>query len=166
MLVVSVKRNLSPPYTEAVATGAGCLDDLAIARADGVQEKLRGFAVPAPQTAGSFLRRFTLGHIRQFDKAMRKVHLRAFRLLGIKKGDRLTLDFDSSYIRSRTSRREGADPTYLKRYAHHPLFCHVAEFGTILHAKLRRGTAHTAKGIVAFVDESLQRIPGGAARRT
>ncbi len=71
---------------EAVALGATCLDDLAIARSDRAQEELRGYVVPAPQTAGSFLRRFTLGHIRQLDKALRAVHLRAFELLGIAGG--------------------------------------------------------------------------------
>ncbi|CAN5610611.1 hypothetical protein BH24ACT26_BH24ACT26_09010 [soil metagenome] len=68
---------------EAVALGASRLDDLAVERADHAQEKLRGYAMPAPQTAGSFLKRFTLGHIRQLDKALRGVHLRAFKQLGI-----------------------------------------------------------------------------------
>lgn len=53
---------------EAIALGATCLDDLAVARADHAQRELRGFAVPAPQTAGSFLRRFTIGHIGQLNK--------------------------------------------------------------------------------------------------
>ncbi len=61
-----------------------------------MQAELRGFATPAPQTAGSFLRRFTLGHIRALDAALRAVHRRAFELLGVGPGDRLTLDFDSS----------------------------------------------------------------------
>lgn len=151
--------------SEAVALGAGCLEDLAVARADPVQEKLRGFPVPAPQTAGTFLRRFTVGHIASFDKALRMVHQQAFKLAGIKEGDRVTLDFDSTYIRSRSSRRQGADRTYIKRYAHHPLFCHVAEHGTVLHAKLRRGSVHTAKGIGSFVDECLKRIPEGVKVR-
>ncbi|MCA1703645.1 MAG: IS1380 family transposase [Actinobacteria bacterium] len=150
---------------EAVALGAECLDDLAIARADRAQEELRGFAVPAPQTAGSFLKRFTLGHIRQFDKALRAVHLRAFQLLGVAAGDRVTLDFDSTYIRSYSSRRQGADPTWTKRYTLHPLLCFVSEFSTCLHAKLRRGKAHTANGIADFVDECLKRIPKGAEIR-
>lgn len=151
--------------SEALACGASCLDDLAISRSDGVQEQLRGFPVPAPQTSGAFLKRFTLGHIKQFDKALRQVHLRAFDLLGVKPGQRLTLDFDSSFIRSKSSRREGADPTYLKRYALHPLFCHVADHATVLHAKLRRGKAHTASGIDEFVDECLRRVPKGSRVR-
>ena len=150
---------------EAVALGATCLDDLAVARADNAQEELRGFAVPAPQTAGSFLRRFTLGHLRQLDKALSAVHQRAFKLLGIKPGDRVTLDFDSTYIRSYSSRREGADPTWTKRYTLHPLLCFVSQFGTCLHAKLRRGKAHTSNGIGRFVDECLRRMPAGVAIR-
>lgn len=151
--------------TEAVALGAECLDDLAVARADHVQEELRGFAVPAPQTAGSFLKRFTLGHIRQLDKALRAVHLRAFQLLGITSGKNVTLDFDSTYIRSFSSRRQGADPTWIKRYALHPLLCFVAELGTCLHAKLRRGKAAPSRDIKPFVAECLRRVPEGAEVR-
>lgn len=150
---------------EAVALGAACLDDLAIARSDHAQQELRGFAVPAPQTAGSFLRRFTIGHIRQLDKALRAVHLRAFELLGIKSGDRVTLDFDSTYVRSYSSRREGADPTWTKRYTLHPLLCFVSQFSTCLHAKLRRGKAHTSNGISGFVGECLKRVPKGSLIR-
>jgi len=43
--------------------------------------------------------------------------------------------------------------------------CFVAEYGLCLHAKLRRGRVHTAKGLLAFVDECLRRIPGGVAVR-
>jgi hypothetical protein len=124
----------------------------------------RGFAVPAPQTAGSFLKRFTLGHVRQFDKALRAVHLRAFKLLGVST-DVFTLDFDSTYIRSYSSRREGADPTWTKRYTLHPLLCFVAEFRTCLHAKLWRGKAASSRDILSFVVECLRRIPEGVGVR-
>lgn len=56
---------------ESLALGARCLDDLEVARADQAQKRLRGFDVPAPQTAGAWLRRFTLGHIRRLDKGAR-----------------------------------------------------------------------------------------------
>lgn len=81
-------RGLSEAQTilsmsEAIAMGAECLDDLDIARSDKAQQTLRGFGVPAPQTAGTFLRRFTLGHIRQFEKALRQVHQQAFACLDV-----------------------------------------------------------------------------------
>src|SRR5207245_3884069 len=71
---------------EALAAGAKCLDDLEVARADRVQEELRGFGVPPPQTAGRFLRRFCLGHIGQLTKALGSVLLRALSLVGIGEG--------------------------------------------------------------------------------
>ncbi len=150
---------------EAIALGATCLDDLAVARADQAQQKLRGFTIPAPQTAGSFLRRFTLGHIRQLDRALRWVHRRAFELLGVGAGDGVTLHFDSTYVRSFSSRRQGSDPTWTRRYTLHPLLCFVSELGTCLHAKLRRGKANTSRGILPFVDESLRRLPKGVRVR-
>ena len=144
---------------EAVAMGAECLDDLAVAGSDQVQLKLRGHQVINPKTAGVFLRRFTLGHIRQFDRALQVVHLRAFDLL--EPSETLTLDFDSSYVKSYSSRRQGADPTYLKRYALHPLFCIVSQLDICLNAKLRKGSSHSARGIDQFIGQSLKRIPAG-----
>ena len=148
---------------EAIAMGAECLDDLIVAREDAAQELLRGFKVVPPKTAGVFLRRFTLGHIRQLDKALDQVHKQAFAHLGT--AGKITLDFDSSYVKSRSSRREGADQTYLKRYALHPLFCFVSGLDICLNAKLRRGSSHTAKGIDRFIDQTLRRVPAGVAVR-
>jgi hypothetical protein len=132
---------------EAVALGASCLDDLAVARADTAQETMRGFAVPAPQTAGAWLRRFTLGHIRQLDKALEATQRRAFVLAGV---DEVTLDFDSTYLFSRSKRRQGVDRTYKKGYALHPLLCFDAASGAAVHARLRRGKAGPSTGMASF----------------
>jgi hypothetical protein len=148
--------------SESIALGAQCLDDLAVARGDGAQETLRGFAVPAPQTAGTWLRRFTLGHVRQLDKALAEVQRTAFRAAGV---TGVTLDFDSTYIFSRSKRRQGADRTYKKGYALHPLLCFDAASGAAVHARLRRGRAGPSTGIKTFVTETLRRVPTGVAVR-
>jgi hypothetical protein len=147
---------------EAIALGATCLDDLAVARSDRAQAAMRGFAVPAPQTAGAWLRRFSIGHIGQLDKALREVVRRALALSGEK---RVTLDFDSSYIFSRSKRRQGADRTYKKGYALHPLFCFDATSGACVHARLRRGRAGAPKGMKTFLAETLRRIPASVEIR-
>jgi hypothetical protein len=147
---------------EAIALGARCLDDLAVARGDAAQEMLRGFSVPAPQTAGTWLRRFSLGHIRQLDKALAQIQRNAFRAAGV---SQVTLDFDSSYVFSRSKRRQGADRTYKKGYALHPLFCFDAASGAAVHARLRRGRAGASTGIGTFVTETLRRVPAGIAVR-
>lgn len=147
---------------EAIALGARCLDDLTVTRADAAQEMLRGFGVPAPQTAGTWLRRFSLGHVRQLDKALAHVQRNAFLAAGV---TAVTLDFDSSYVFSRSKRRQGADRTYKKGYALHPLFCFDAGSGAAVHARLRRGRAGASTGIDTFVTETLRRVPAGMTVR-
>jgi hypothetical protein len=147
---------------ESVALGACCLDDLAVARGDGAQEQLRGFALPAPQTAGSWLRRFTLGHIGQLNKALTEIQLNAYRAAGVSE---VTLDFDSTYLFSRSTRRQGVDRTYKKGYALHPLLCFDAASGAAVHARMRRGKVNPSKGMKTFLAETLCRVPTGVAVR-
>jgi hypothetical protein len=92
---------------DPIALGATCLDDLAVNRADGAQAELRGFDVPAPQTAGAWLRRFTIGHVRQLAKAMAAAQRSAYAAAGV---EQVTLDFDSTYVFSRSRRRQGGGP--------------------------------------------------------
>jgi len=147
---------------ESIALGARCLDDLVTARGDAAQELLRGFAVPAPQTAGTWLRRFSLGHIRQLEKALVQVQRNAFEAAGV---TGVTLDFDSTYVFSRSKRRQGADRTYKKGYALHPLLCFDAASGAAVHARLRRGKAGASTGMKTFLTETLRRVPAGVAVR-
>ena len=147
---------------ESIALGVSCLDDLVVARSDAAQEELRGFAVPAPQTAGAWLRRFYLGHVLQLGKAMAAMQRRAYTLAGV---NEVTLDFDSTYVFSRTKRREGADRTYKKGYALHPLVCFDGASGAAVHARLRRGKANTALGMKTFLTEALRAVPDGVAVR-
>jgi Transposase DDE domain group 1 len=148
--------------SESIALGARCLDDLAVARGDAAQRELRGFEVPAPQTAGTWLRRFTLGHVRQLDKALEQVHRTAFRALGVTS---VTLDFDSTYVFSRSTRRQGVDRTYKRGYALHPMLCFEANTGVAVHARLRRGRSGPSTGMDTFVTETLRRVPKGVAMR-
>ena len=147
---------------ESIALGASCLDDLAVNRADAAQTELRGFDVPAPQTAGAWLRRFTIGHVRQLGKALARAQRNAYAAAGV---EQVTLDFDSTYVFSRSRRRQGADRTWKKGYALHPMLCFDAETGAAVHARLRRGRASASKGISTFVTESLRAVPESAAVR-
>lgn len=147
---------------ESVALGATCLDDLAVSRADAAQAELRGFGVPAPQTAGAWLRRFSLGHVRQLDKALALAQRQAYLASAV---SAVTLDFDSTYVFSRSRRRQGADRTWKKGYALHPLLCFDATTGAVVHARLRRGKAGPSSGISSFVDEAMRAVPAGVAVR-
>lgn len=147
---------------ESVALGVRCLDDLAIARGDVAQAQLRGFEIPAPQTAGAWLRRFTLGHVGQLNRALCDVQRNAYLAAGVRG---VTLDFDSTYLFSRSKRRQGVDRTYKKGYALHPLLCFDAASGAAVHARLRRGKAGPSTGMRTFLAETLRRIPDGVTVR-
>jgi hypothetical protein len=50
--------------------------------------------------------------------------------------EEVTLDFDSTYVFSRSRRRQCVGRTYKKGYALHPLLCFDAETGSVVHAGL------------------------------
>ena len=52
----------------SMLVGGRCIDDVQRLRS-GSAAAVLPFAVVAPSTAGSFLRSFTFGHVRQLDKA-------------------------------------------------------------------------------------------------
>ncbi len=147
---------------ESIALGARCLDDLAVARGDVAQAQLRGFDIPAPQNAGAWLRRFTLGHLGQLNRALCEVQRNAYVAAGVRE---VTLDFDSTYLFSRSKRRQGVDRTYKKGYALHPLLCFDAASGAAVHARLRRGKAGASTGMKTFLAETLRRVPDGVTVR-
>jgi hypothetical protein len=71
-------------------------------------------------------------------KALEQIQQRAFTLAG---AEEVTLDFDSTYLFSRSTRRQGVDRTYKLGYALHPLLCFEAASGAAVHARLHRGKA-------------------------
>lgn len=145
---------------ETLIAGGECLDDLALLRADGAQERLRGHGLPDPTTLGRFLRRFGLGHLGQLNRALDAAFARVQPLLG---RARVTLDLDATLIETHgpVGARHGARGTYTGKVALHPLLCFVAETGEWLHAKLRNGHAAASRGAAGFVSECLRRLPAG-----
>src|SRR5439155_13571865 len=101
-------------------------------------------------------------HLGQLDMALEEVQRRACIWAGVRE---VTLDFDSTYLFSRSTRRQGVDRTYKKGYALHPLLCFDAESGAAVHARLRRGKAAPSTGMKTFLAETLRRVPDGVTVR-
>jgi Transposase DDE domain group 1 len=99
---------------------------------------------------------------RRASKALLRAQRNAYEAAGV---ELVTLDFDSTYVFSRSRRRQGVDRTYKKGYALHPLLCFDAETGAAVHARLRRGKAGASTGISTFVTEALRAVPDGAGVR-
>jgi hypothetical protein len=137
--------------------GGDCIDDADALRAGGTEAVL-GFRAKAASTLGTFLRSFSLGHVRQLDRVSRELLGRAF-AAGAGPGDGpLTIDIDSTVCETYGLAKQGATGfTYTRVRGYHPLLAVAAGTGDVLHARLRGGTANTVRGAANFVAETVAR---------
>jgi hypothetical protein len=146
----------------AMALGADCIDDCDVLRAGRTAEVL-GHRVMAPSTLGTFLRAFTFGHVRQLDRVLGETLQRAWQA-GAGPGDgRLIVDVDSFVGEAFGAKKQGAAFGYTRVRGYHPLLATRADTGEVLHIRLRKGSANTARGFERFLDELLARVKRAGA---
>jgi Transposase DDE domain group 1 len=137
--------------------GGDCIDDVELLRC-GSTASVLGHRVMAASTVGTWLRSFSFGHVRQLDKVTGELPARAW-VAGAGPGDGpLTVDVDSTICEVHGCHQQGAGYGYPHRLGYHPLLATRAEGGEVLHARLRKGAANTARGILRFVDELIARL--------
>ena len=147
----------------SMITGGACLDDLVVLREEeGFGMLWRHGEIPHPTTMGDFLRRCTLGHLRQLEhvltESLRTVYRASAKLPVI------TLDIDSTLDEVYGRTRQGARTAYTGIRAYHPLMCFIRENGDWLHSRLRSGNVYTADGAVSFIRESYHKVKDLADR--
>jgi hypothetical protein len=141
----------------AMVAGGDCIDDVELLRS-GSTASVLSHRVMAASTVGTWLRSFTFGHVRQLDKVTGEVLARAW-AAGAGPGDGpLTVDVDSTICEVHGHHKQGACYGYTHRLGYHPLLATRAGSGEVLHARLRKGSANTARGITRFVDELVARL--------
>lgn len=140
----------------AMLADADCIDDANRLRA-GSTGAVLGHRVMAPSTLGTFLRAFTFGHVRQLEAVVGKAIERAWGL-GAGPAGTLIIDVDSTICEVHGYAKQGAAYGYTRVLGYHPLLATRADTGEVLHARLRKGSANTARGIVRFVEELLARV--------
>ena len=146
----------------AMLLGADSIDDCDVLRA-GRLGALLG-RVAAPSTLGTFLRAFTFGHVRQLDRVLAETLTRAW-AAGAGPGDgRLVVDLDSLVGEVHGYAKQGASFGYTRRRGYHPILATRADSGEILHIRLRKGSANSARGGLRFVDELIARVTRAGAR--
>ncbi len=142
--------------------GADCIDGCEVLRA-GRTRRLLGGWLPAPSTLGTFLRAFTFGHVRQLDRVLAEALTRAWRA-GAGPGDeRLVVDVDSFVGEVHGYEKEGVGFGYTKRRGYHPMLASRADTGEVLHVRLRRGQAASARGVLRFAEELIARVARAGA---
>jgi len=141
----------------AMVAGGDCIDDVELLRC-GSTASVLGHRVMAASTVGTFLRAFTFGHVRQLDKVTGEILARAW-AAGAGPGDGpITVDVDSTICEVHGYHKQGACYGYTHQLGYHPLLATRAGSGEVLHARLRKGAANTARGILRFVDELIARL--------
>jgi hypothetical protein len=141
----------------AMVAGGDCIDDVEVLRS-GATASVLGHRVMAASTVGTFLRSFTFGHARQLDEVTGETLARAW-AAGAGPGDGpLTIDVDSTICEVHGYHKQGAYYGYTHRLGYHPLLATHADTGEVLHARLRKGAANSARGIVRFLDELVARV--------
>lgn len=140
-----------------IVAGGSHIDHAEILRA-GDTARVLGHRVMAPSTLGTFLRAFSFGHVRQLEAVVGQVLERAWRL-GVGPGRaRLVVDVDSTICEVEGKKKQGAAYGYTKVLGYHPILASRADTGEILHARMRKGSANTARGARRFIDEVVARL--------
>jgi hypothetical protein len=141
----------------ALVAGGDCIDDVEVLRC-GSTASVLGHRVMAASTVGTFLRAFTFGHARQLDQVTGEILTRAWAAGAGPADGPLTVDVDSTICEVHGHHKQGACYGYTHRLGYHPLLATRADSGEVLHARLRKGAANTARGILRFVDELVARL--------
>jgi hypothetical protein len=146
----------------AMALGADSIDDCDILRA-GRTAAVLGHRVAAPSTLGTFLRAFSFGHVRQLDRVLGEALERAWRAGAGPGSGRLVVDVDSFVGEVHGYQKQGACFGYTRERGYHPLLASRADTGEVLHVRLRKGSANTARGALRFVEELIARVERAGA---
>jgi hypothetical protein len=146
----------------AIVAGGSHISHTDVLRS-GATERVLGHKVMAPSTIGTFLRSFTFGHIRQLDKVLAETISRAWSFGAGPGSQELVLDVDSTICEVCGKQKDGSGFGYTKKLCYHPILAVRAATGEVLHARMRRGQANTARGAVRFVEELVARVKTAGA---
>ncbi|MGH3479953.1 MAG: IS1380 family transposase [Nocardioidaceae bacterium] len=141
----------------AMAAGASHIDRAEVLRAGNTAGVLP-HRVMAPSTLGTFLRSFSFGHVRQLEAVVGEVLRRAWSLGTGPGSARLVIDVDSTICEVEGKQKQGAAFGYTKVLGYHPILATRADTGEVLHARMRKGSANTARGARRFIDELIARL--------
>ncbi len=120
-----------------------------------------GHDTVAASTVGTWLRQFTFGHVRQLDRVTETALTRAWEAGGSPGDTPMFIDLDSTICEVHGYQKQGAAYGYTRQLGLHPINSSRADTGEVLHARMRKGSANTARGAQRFVRETI----GGSAAR-
>ena len=139
----------------SMLVGGSFIDDADRLRAGSTAQVLP-FRPVAPSTLGTWLRSFTFGHLRQFDRANELALGRAWSLGAAPAVKEMTLDLDSTVCEVHGRDKHGAAYGHTKVLGYHPLVAVRDDTGELIHTRMRSGSSQ--RGHMRFVSETLARM--------
>ena len=141
----------------AMVAGGSHIDHAEVLRS-GASQTVLPHRVMAPSTLGTFLRAFTFGHVRQLEAVVGETLRRAWAMGAGPGQGRLVVDVDSTICEVAGKAKQGATFGYTKVRGYHPILATRAGTGEVLHARMRTGSANTARGAGRFIEELVARV--------
>ena len=145
----------------SMLVGGSFIDDADRLRAGSAQAVLP-FTVSAPSTLGTWLRSFTFGHVRQFDRAHELALGRAWSVGAAPDVAEMTVDLDSTVCEVFGKAKQGAAYGHTSVLGYHPLVAVRDDTGEVIHTRMRSGSSQ--RGHVRFAAETLARLARLAPR--
>jgi hypothetical protein len=144
-----------------VLTGGRRFAPLERLRTDDVVQAILGVArMPSAMTLTRYFGGLVRSQIEHLSEVLSQFGLRRLRAPALG----AVLDLDSTVF-ERYGRQQGSlkgyNPGKHGRPSHHPLLAILAEAKVLLHAWLRRGNTASARGVIAFLAETLAKLPDG-----
>ena len=138
----------------SMLVGGSFIDDAQRLRS-GASAGVLPFRVLAPSTLGTFLRSFTFGHLRQFDKVAELALARAWSVGAAPDVSEMTIDVDSTVCEVHGKSKGGAAYGHTKVLGYHPLVAVRDDTGELVHTRMRSGSSQ--RGHERLVRETLAR---------
>src|SRR5918998_504067 len=147
----------------AMLAGGDSIDDTDVLRAGAVPKVFD--QTRAPSTIGTWLRCFTWAAVRMLDAVLRVVLGRAWAAgLGPDLAAPLTIDCDSTICETYGTKKQGGVFGHTMVRGYHPMVSSCAQTQEVLHARMRGGNAHSARGAAGFIRETIARVRAAGAR--
>jgi hypothetical protein len=151
----------------SVTTGGSRLQDLQLRREDTTYlDALEADKIPAPTTAGDFVRRFQKPEqVEGLLEAFNEARVKVWKEQPEEFFERADIDADGSLAPTEGECKEGMDISYKGQWGYHPLIVSLANTQEVLYVVNRPGNRPSHDGSAAWLDRSIALVREAGFRR-
>jgi hypothetical protein len=140
-------------------TGGEAIADLQYLDRDGALRAIFGdMHIPAPQTSGEFLQRFTEETTDKLRRIIWKMQTKHLKRLSKRFNRKIMVSMDSTLYEVYGNCKEQSAKSYKGIFGFHPLLLHIHNTGELLDVVLRPGKDFTSRDAAATLETNLRRL--------